>query len=252
VRILLTNDDGVRAPGLHRLAAGLAATDHDLLVVAPEHEMSGSSSSTGPLFSGSELAVRRHREPALDGIEAHAIDGPPALCVMAARLGAFGDPPDLVVSGINPGMNTGRGALHSGTVGAALTGQAFGISALAVSIDGEDDARFDTAAAVARAALGWLVDAPRRSVLNVNVPNVEPHELAGVRWARLAATSGVRASLAESAPGRLRLELTPTDLVLKPDTDTARVHAGYVAVTLLNGVTAADESPVAEAIELAL
>ena len=73
--------------------------------------------------------------PGLAGVPAYALDGAPGLCVLAARLGGFGDPPDVVMSGINPGCNTGRAVLHSGTVGAALTAANFGVRGLAVSID---------------------------------------------------------------------------------------------------------------------
>ncbi|MDH4147625.1 MAG: 5'/3'-nucleotidase SurE [Acidimicrobiia bacterium] len=271
MRVQITNDDGVEAEGLAHLAAAMVELGHEVIVVAPRWEMSGSGASTGPLHSGTEFEVSQHTIAGLD-VAVHAVAGPPALSVMAARLGAFGVVPDVVVSGINPGMNTGRGALHSGTVGAALTAQAFGMSALAVSLDvptaqpgdrasvgtpGSSAApgvqpQWATARRVAQIAMDWLAEAPRRTVLNVNVPDRRVGELEGVRWARAAATSGVRASVAPAGPGRLRLELTPSDLVLRADTDTARVQAGYVTVTTLDGITAGAEIPVAEALEAAL
>src|SRR5205807_5161937 len=108
----------------------------------------------------------------LDDVPAYALEAPPALAVMAARLGAFGEPPHLVVSGINPGPNTGRAVLHSGTVGAALTAANFGLSGLAVSIGSGEHSHLETAATVAAAALEWLIRAPARTVVNVNVPNL--------------------------------------------------------------------------------
>src|SRR4051812_4246324 len=108
--------------------------------------------------------------PGCTDIPAYALDGPPGLCVCAARLGAYGKPPTVVVSGINSGCNTGRAILHSGTVGAALTAQSFGASALAVSVDVSDPWRYDTAARFAVEVLPMLLEAPPRSVLNLNVP----------------------------------------------------------------------------------
>jgi 5'-nucleotidase len=165
------------------------------------------------------------------------------MAVIAARLGAFGPAPDVVVSGINPGNNTGRSVLHSGTVGAALTAANFGGRGLAVSVgveEGSVDPHFDTAATFAVRAYDWLIDAPVGTVLNVNVPNVRMGEVRGVRSARLAPFGTVRTALAGSEGGRLQLELRATGVELEPDTDTALVLAGYVAVTPLVGVRATD------------
>ena len=82
-------------------------------------------------------------------IEAYAVNGPPALTVLTGQLGAFDVKFDAVVSGINAGSNTGRAVLHSGTVGAVLTGQNFGLSGLAVSVQSGDEWYWDTAASLA-------------------------------------------------------------------------------------------------------
>jgi 5'-nucleotidase len=104
VRILVTNDDGIDATGLHALARALADLG-DVVVAAPDREYSGAGAALGPLHL-IQPEVRRAR---IDGIaEAWAVNGPPGLCVMFSRLGAFGPPFDLVVSGINPGANVGR------------------------------------------------------------------------------------------------------------------------------------------------
>ena len=98
--------------------------------MAPDDEYSGASAALGALH---RIQPEVH-QVRLDGLaEAWAVTGPPALCVMFARLGAFGPPFDLVVAGINPGINVGRSVYHSGTVGAALTARAGGISGVAVS-----------------------------------------------------------------------------------------------------------------------
>jgi 5'-nucleotidase len=135
MKVLVTNDDGVGSPGLHALARALVDDGHDVIVVAPDREMSGSAAAIGQVHLGEGIDAERVDLPRLDGVPAYAVSGPPGLCVLTARLGGFGDPPDVVVSGINPGCNTGRAVLHSGTVGAALTAANFGCRGLAVSID---------------------------------------------------------------------------------------------------------------------
>jgi 5'-nucleotidase len=121
VRILVTNDDGVDAPGIKALAAALVADGHDVTVVAPSGDRSGSGAAIGKLFGTEPPEVVRHVWADLPGVPVHALDAPPATVVLGATLGAWGDPPDLVASGINPGANTGHLVIHSGTVGAALT-----------------------------------------------------------------------------------------------------------------------------------
>lgn len=135
MKILVTNDDGVESAGLHALARALVDAGRDVLVVAPDRDMSGSSAAIGHIHMDDHIDAKRVTLPGLPDVPAYAVDGPPGLCVLAARLGGFGDPPKVVVSGINPGCNTGRAVLHSGTVGAALTAANFGGRGLAVSID---------------------------------------------------------------------------------------------------------------------
>lgn len=249
MRVLVTNDDGVAAPGLHALARAVADEGHDVVVAAPREDMSGSSASIGRLHADDRVEVEAVTVDGLEDVVCWGVDGPPALAVMAARMGGFGDPPDLVVAGINPGANTGRSVLHSGTVGAALTAANFGCSGLAVSMDGGVPWRFETAAELARPALRWLAGAPRKTVLNLNVPNVALGELRGVRWARLATFGTVRSAMVESGDGGLQMELRDTGEPLPADTDTALVQAGWAAVTVITGIRAAEPVPVAEAIE---
>jgi 5'-nucleotidase len=178
---------------------------------------------------------------AVPDVPAFAVDAPPALIVIIGRLGAFGESPDVVVSGINPGPNTGRSTLHSGTVGAALTAANMGLSGLAVSVGVGDPTHFDTAATVGARALDWVAASPPKTVLNLNVPNLPLAEVRGVRAARLAPFGTVRTTLGETVDGRLQVELRATEDELDPDTDTALVKAGYVAVTPLLGIRAAVE-----------
>lgn len=252
MRVLVTNDDGVHAAGIHALAAAMADLGHDVVVAAPNQDMSGSGAAIGGLHVDEHIDVADYEIPDLPGVPAYAVDGPPALAVMAARLGGFGDPPELVVSGINPGPNTGRATLHSGTVGAALTAANFGVSAVAVSIGVGDTVHWSTAQVLAQGAVDWLTGAPAKTVLNLNVPNVPLEEVRGVAWARLAPFGTVRAAIVESGDGRLQMELRDTGIELPPDTDTALVNAGYAAVTAITGIRAGDVVPVAEFLSAAL
>jgi 5'-nucleotidase len=302
MKVLVTNDDGVASPGLHALARALVDDGHDVIVVAPDREMSGSAAAIGQVHVEGGIDAERVDLPRLDGVLAYAVAGPPGLCVLTARLGGFGDPPDLVVSGINPGCNTGRAVLHSGTVGAALTAANFGCRGLAVSIDvstrhlhelargtvtvgdgdqaradvvessemGDDPgargrlrdvsgvafdrpAEWETAAAVAAAAVPWLgTEAPPCTVLNLNVPNLPLDRLVGARSATLAPFGTVRSSVAEAAPdgGRLQIEFRPTDTELPPDSDTAVVAQGFVSVTALSGIGIDDRVDVSAVLDL--
>jgi len=240
VRVLVTNDDGVHAPGIQILARALAAEGHDVFLAASLIDQSGSGAALGNGYS-TGVSVEQFDLEGLTGVPSFGIDGPPALAVMAARLGAFGEPPEFVVSGINPGNNTGRSVLHSGTVGAALTAANFGFSGLAVSQATGEPWLADTAAAIGVAAFAWLLDAPRRTVLNVNVPNLPLEQLRGVRLARLAPFGTVRSVLADQSEGKFQIELRATEEKLDEDTDTMLVLAGYVAVTPLVGVRAAPD-----------
>jgi 5'/3'-nucleotidase len=236
MRLLVTNDDGIDAEGLHVLARHLARAGHEVVVAAPASDASGSGAALGVFHADSHIDVKRMDIPDCDA-PAWAVAGPPGLCVLAARLGAFGDPPEVVVSGINAGLNTGRAILHSGTVGAALTAQNFGAKGLAVSVEAVTPWRFDTAATVALEVLDQLIEAPPRSVLNLNVPALSRSELMGLRWARLAAFGAVRAAIGEvEADGRLQIELRATDETLPDDTDTALCEAGFAALTSIVGI----------------
>jgi 5'-nucleotidase len=239
VRVLVTNDDGVEGPGLHAMAAALRDAGFEVVVAAPDCDRSGIGAAIGLLHADQHIDTRQVELPGCEGITAFALDGPPGMCVCAARLGAFGDPPDFVVSGINPGCNTGRAILHSGTVGAALTAQSFGCSALAVSVADSDPWRFDTAARVAIDVVPMLLDAPSRSVLNLNVPARAYEDVLGIRWARLAAFGAVRAAVAESPDGRLQFELRATGDAPPPDSDQGLVNQGYAALTTIVGVAEA-------------
>ena len=222
------------------------------MVAAPTVDNSGASAAIGPLASGDGVEVTPVELRTAPTLKAYAVAAPPALCVILGRLGAFGVPPDVVVSGINPGPNTGRSVLHSGTVGAATTAANMGISGLAVSIETGQPSHLETAAAVAAGALGWLAAAPPKSVLNLNVPNRPLAEVRGVRAAPLARFGTVRTAIGENIDGRLQVEFRDTEDELDPDTDTALVRAGYVTVTSLLGLRADEGADAHTAVERAL
>ncbi len=245
MRILVTNDDGIESEGIHELVRALAETEHDIVVVAPNRNWSGAGAAIGDLDPTRPLDVARVEIPGAEQVPAWALDGPPALTVVAGRLGAFGAPPDLVVSGINAGLNTGRSILHSGTVGAALTAQNFGISGLAVSVDVSDPWRWDTAAKLAVEVLPLVITAPPRSAINLNVPACSHGDVAGIRWARVAPFGAVRATVRDRREDQIEFVLEPTGYEPPADTDQGCVNAGYAALTTLVGVVEAWPTPAA-------
>ena len=232
VRVLVTNDDGVEAPGLKALARALVDAGHDVVVVAPDGEHSGAGAGIGRLHRSGPIGRLTVDWPELAGVPVHALAAPPAAAVYAGGLGAFGPPPDLVASGINRGLNTGHLVLHSGTVGAALTAAVLGLRALAVSLAWGEAEHWATAATLAAAL---VPDVPARGVLSLNVPNVPLDEVRGVRGARLA-SFGERWR-ATAPAGEVRLEYVGHDGEPAPGTDVALLRAGYAAVTELTGVT---------------
>ena len=254
VRILVTNDDGVDSPGIHALAAALVGDGHDVLVVAPTDDRSGAGASIGRLYDAGPPPVERRVWHELPGLPVHAIDAPPATAVFAACLGAFGDLPDLIASGINPGANTGHLVLHSGTVGATLTGAGYGIPGIAVSIDwsNEQEYHWDTAARIAAAAVEWAAkpDGDAR-VLNVNVPNLPLAEIQGVREAELAPAGEVWVASADVSEGDLKIEITGR-ADAAPGTDVAIIADGYVSVTPLMSIVRGPAKGAAEAVVDAL
>jgi 5'-nucleotidase len=250
MRILVTNDDGVDAPGIHALAATLVADGHDVLVVAPSDDRSGAGASIGRMIGSGPPPVERHVWDELPELPVYSIDAPPAMAVFATALGAFGELPDLIASGINPGNNTGHLVLHSGTVGATLTGAGYGIPGVAVSIDWsvEDEYHWDVAARLAASAVEWVAkpDGDPR-VLNLNAPNLPLGEIKGVREAELAPAGEVWVASADVSQGDLRIEINGR-ADPAPGTDVALVRNGYVSVTPLMSIVRGRATGAADAI----
>jgi 5'-nucleotidase len=239
-RVLVTNDDGVSSPGLWYLAAAVSRLGCQVVVAAPRVDSSGFAAAVGDVVSGAVIETAPAASPLAPGIEGWSVEGPPARCVLAGVLGVFGSPPDVVMSGINAGANTGRFLqLHSGTLGAALAAGNSGLRAMAVSLDVMPGLMFDgseqhwsTAAEVAARLLGQLIVRPVRTVWNVNVPNLPLTQLRGVAEARPGRSrQQLRAS--EVATGRHVLDL----VALGDDAGTSSEGGGGPAVdrTLLDG-----------------
>ncbi len=250
-RVLVTNDDGVASPGILALAAALHEAGHDVRVVAPASDLSGAGASIGPLHRGEPIAVHEHHWPELPEVPVLAVERPPATAVYLACIGAFGDRPDVVASGINPGANTGHLVLHSGTVGAALTAAGLGVPAIAASMRWSEDGEYHwrSAATLAVAALSWVMAGSEARVLNLNVPNRPIDELAGVQDATLAPYGEFWVASGDRDGADVRMEFQGRHDEFDPDTDEALLTAGYATVTPLLGIVAAPLKGAATAVD---
>lgn len=236
MRALITNDDGIDSDGLRTLAAVGVDAGLDVAVAAPHMERSGASASLVATRSDGRLLFTRTSIPGLEHVPAYGVEATPAYIVWAGVRGAFGDPPEVVLSGVNRGPNTGHAVLHSGTVGAALTASAHGLPSIAVSMSAADPTCWETAAHVAERTLAWLLDqAPRPVVINVNVPDIPLAELCGITGAPLASFGAVQADIAEVGEGFLTLTFSEIDVSTEPDTDAALQVHGWATVTALRG-----------------
>ncbi|MFP5347310.1 MAG: 5'/3'-nucleotidase SurE [Actinomycetes bacterium] len=234
MRALVTNDDGISTIGIRTLARVVVDAGLDVIVAAPDREFSGASASFTALESDGRLVVHARPLEGLDGVRTLGVEASPGFIAFAAAHGAFGPPPDLVVSGINHGPNTGQAVLHSGTVGAAMTGTTFGQRALAVSLATARPSEFETAGQVARQALAWLLEQGKPgTVLNVNVPNVPPNQLKGLRHAPLAAFGAVQADIGETGEGYVTMTFSEITAEEDDGSDAALVGRGWATATVL-------------------
>lgn len=187
--ILLTNDDGVDAPGIQALyEAVVAVPGTEVAVIAPDHNWSVSGHN-----KTMDRPLRVHEVLWPNGLSVFATDGTPADCVSLASLGFLPKMPDLVLSGINTGPNLGDDVTYSGTVAAAMEAYIAGFPAVAVSINAYKNWLFETPAhfaaeLVRRFQLGPTASEglplPNGVFWNVNVPNVPYHEIVGVEVTR--------------------------------------------------------------------
>jgi 5'/3'-nucleotidase len=244
MRALVTNDDGIDSAGIAALAAAAVDTGLDVVVAAPSWDSSGASASLTAVQREGRFLVSPAELDDLPGVEAHAVEAAPAFIVRAAVHGAFGPRPELVLSGVNRGPNIGHAVLHSGTVGAALTASTYRVPAAAFSLDAPAEARWDTARAVAREVLAWLVKREEPLVLNVNVPDVAPPDLRGLEAARLAPFGMVQTRVTEVGEGYVTLSYGEVHADAEEGTDAAWLARGYACFTPLAAACEAS-SPVA-------
>jgi 5'-nucleotidase len=169
--ILLTNDDGIYAPGLTAIERELR-TLGEVVVVAPATEQSGVGHSITYLTPLTVKEIFRNDNGPADRRWGWAVQGSPADCVKIGVHQLCPRPPDLVISGINSGLNAGINVLYSGTVAAAIEGAFFGITSMAVSLEFDEHTRFDRAARLARTVIAEILakKGPEPQLYNLNIP----------------------------------------------------------------------------------
>lgn len=245
MNILVTNDDGIESEGLWHLALALReASGASVTIVAPREEHSGAAMSFlfRPTYEATEAPAPH---PRFAGLRAYALDSTPVGCVSAAVLGALGARPDLVVSGVNRGLNTGVSVMLSGTVGAAMAAACWGLPAMAVSlrVTASEPPDWRQASELAARLLPSLVSEAQREgplVLNVNVPHLSKRPPLGYRQTQLSTffygSALVLDGAERTANGHsLRYGFDASRLPRGVDeiTDDGALRAGYVSVTAL-------------------
>jgi 5'-nucleotidase len=262
-RILVTNDDGIEAPGLRYLARAAAREGHDVVVAAPVAESSGSSAAMTAIEEHGKIILHKRELTGAKHIPAYAVAASPAYIVLLALREAFGERPALILSGINRGANAGSAVVHSGTVGATLTGSYAGLHGLAVSLDvlsprvastrsagaamdvitaADDEKRhWSSAAELAVRLIPTLLHTPSGTVFNLNVPDLHLDGIRGLRRAALAQFGQVQMHIAEAGADFVRTAVQAADDLLEPQTDLAALAEHFAVVTPLRApVEAAD------------
>lgn len=253
ITALITNDDGIDSPGLHALARATVKAlgdDVKVIVAAPSWDSSGASASLTGVRHDGRILVEPRELPGCDA-EAFAVDAAPAMIAVTALRGGFGPVPDLVMSGANRGRNTGHAVLHSGTVGAVFTAVQLGASGLAVSVDAAEPVSWDTACSVAAPVISWLAATRPGVTINLNVPDVQPDEVAGLRHAPLAAVGAVQTNVTETGQGYVRLTFEELDTEPAPDSDADLLQRGWAVLTAIEAITEVPTSTLKGFAELA-
>jgi 5'-nucleotidase len=230
VKILVTNDDGVRSDGLWTLVRELIKIA-PVTVVAPDGERSGIGTAV-TLFQPLHVV---EAESLVAMVKAYAIDGSPADCVILGLGKLIEGKVDMVVSGINPNLNLGEDVHISGTVGAALQGYFRGLPALAVSAPPESRQGLESAARVAVMLVARMAGGtPQKVFLNVNVPDMPLSAVAGVKITRLARSSHIN-TVEEETQGHLKqYRLVRARLANTGDsTDIQAIEEGNISITAL-------------------
>ena len=228
MKILLSNDDGVYAPGIHALAKELSSLG-ELKVVAPDRNRSAASNSL-------TLTLPLKIKPLENGF--FSVDGTPTDCVHLALTGFLQPQPDIVVSGINDGGNLGDDVLYSGTVAAAMEGRFLGLPAIAVSVVGENIKHFDTAAVITNRIIKRLRthQLSGQTILNINVPDLPLDQIRGIEVTRLGRRHMAEPTIKEQDPrGSDIYWIGPpgAEADAGPGTDFFAISRNFVSVTPL-------------------
>lgn len=229
MRILISNDDGIEAPGIKALAEGMADDGHHLFIVAPDRDRSGASNS---LTLGSPLRVRYLDERRI------SVNGTPTDCVHLALSGLLPEDPDIVLSGINNTANLGDDVIYSGTVAAAMEGRCLGLPAIALSCasPSHKPKHYDSSVRVAKALIERLLSdpLPADTILNVNIPDLPWNEIKGFEVTRLGHRHRAEPCVPQLDPrGRPMWWIGPAGPEQDggPGTDFHAVKNGFVSIT---------------------
>ena len=231
MRVLLTNDDGIHAPGLYALYKEIKKIAQ-VMIVAPETEQSAVGHAitlTMPL-KVSEV----YKDGKFFGF---ATTGTPADCVKLAIMTLLKQKPDIIISGINLGPNVGISVLYSGTVCGATEGAILGVPSFAVSLGTFHNPKFTYAAEFARKLAGLIYKNSKndRLLLNVNIPALPREKIKGVKIAKMGITSFKEKFQKRTDPRKkVYYWLTGNELEKRSeDSDVEAVRKGYVAITPL-------------------
>ena len=229
MRVLVSNDDGVDAPGIRALAKGLREAGHEVLVVAPDRDRSGASNS---LTLDAPIRVVQ-----VDA-QTWKVYGTPTDCVHVAITGMLELEPDIVVSGINNTANLGDDVIYSGTVAAAMEGRFLGFPAVAMSLvtGGQRGRHYETAARAAAEIIARLRTdpLPASTILNVNVPDLPWDALRGFETSRLGHRHRAEPCIPQEDPrGRQWwwIGAAGPEADAGPGTDFNAVRSGCIAIT---------------------
>ncbi|PZU99395.1 MAG: 5'/3'-nucleotidase SurE [Pseudanabaena sp.] len=235
MRILISNDDGIYAPGVRALAEVLSDTEHTITVVCPDRERS----ATGHALTLQEpLRVEQITGVYPANIEAWACSGTPSDTVKLALDALLGDRPDLVLSGINRGANLGTDVLYSGTVSAAMEGVLEGVPSVAFSLTSFMHLDFSAAANFAKKIVNKLAVSPLEEpiLLNVNIPAIAEEDICGVVVTRLGIRR-YRDQFEKRIDPRGKIYYWLSGIVIESeaeaDTDVQAIKNNYVTITPL-------------------
>ncbi|OPJ56700.1 5'/3'-nucleotidase SurE [Clostridium chromiireducens] len=235
MNILITNDDGINAPGIIALAKEVSK-EHKVIIVAPREQKSASSHS---ISIHSPIKIKEELIEGLD-CKAYSVVGTPADCTQVG-LSFLKENIDVVISGINKGPNVGTDILYSGTVSAAIEGAIYGIPSIAVSMDVDyekDDENYSKAVKWAIKVLNIAKEKYMESdvVLNLNIPNLDERDIKGIKICKIGkSTYKTEYILLESnEEGDLYTTKGTRNDIEKDETDLYYLSKGYVTLTPLH------------------